>query len=119
VPLLSSDFASGGSRTQTRVSEYQPEIGRSIDLCTGSALGGTSRINQMIYLRGLEKEYDMWKEVQRRAGGKKRSEIPGESFGVVSFSFLILRTEQGGLRLVLKLLKPDIMDSSNRSLPVD
>ena len=62
VPLLSSDFASDGSRSQTRVSEYQPEIGRSINLCTGSVLGGTSRINQMIYIRGLEKEYDMWKE---------------------------------------------------------
>ena len=62
VPLLSSDFASDGSRTQTRVSEYQPEIGRAINLCTGSVLGGSSRINQMIYLRGLEKEYDMWKE---------------------------------------------------------
>ena len=62
VPLLSSDFASDGSRSQTRVSEYQPEIGRSINLCTGSVLGGTTRINQMIYIRGLEKEYDMWKE---------------------------------------------------------
>ena len=62
MPLLSSDFASDGSRSQTRVSEYQPEIGRSINLCTGSVLGGTTRINQMIYIRGLEKEYDMWKE---------------------------------------------------------
>ena len=41
---------------------YQPEIGRAIDLCTGSVLGGSSRINQMLYLRGLEKEYDMWKK---------------------------------------------------------
>ena len=62
MPLLSSDFASDGSRTQTRVSEYQPEIGRAINLCTGSILGGTSRINQMIYLKGLKKEYDMWEE---------------------------------------------------------
>lgn len=62
MPLLSSNFASDGSRTQTRVSEHQPEIGRSIDLCTGSTLGGSSRINQMVYLRGLKGEYDMWKE---------------------------------------------------------
>lgn len=62
VPLLSSDFASDGSRTQMRMSEHQSEIGRAINLCTGSALGGSSRVNQMIYLRGLKKEYDMWKD---------------------------------------------------------
>ena len=40
LPLLSSDFASDGSRSQTRVSEYHPEVGRSINLCTGSVLEG-------------------------------------------------------------------------------
>ena len=63
VPLFSSDFASNSSRTQTRVTKHQPEIGRSIKLCTGSVLGGSSRINVMIYLSGLKKEYDMWREM--------------------------------------------------------
>lgn len=62
VPLLSSDFASNGSRTQKRQSDYQPELGRPIELIVGSALGGSSRINQMLYTRGLKKEYDIWEE---------------------------------------------------------
>jgi choline dehydrogenase-like flavoprotein len=36
------------------------EPGRSINLCTGSTLGGSSMINQMLYPKGLKKEYDMW-----------------------------------------------------------
>lgn len=62
VPLLSSDFMSNGSCTMVRKSEYQPELGRSIDLYHGSVLGGSSSINQMLYTRGLQKEYDLWAE---------------------------------------------------------
>ncbi|KIJ33856.1 GMC oxidoreductase [Sphaerobolus stellatus SS14] len=62
VPLLSSDFASDGSRTYKRKSEFQPEIDQHIELVVGSALGGSSRINQMLYTRGLKQEYDMWKD---------------------------------------------------------
>lgn len=62
VPLLSSDFMSNGSCTMIRKSEYQPELGRSIDLYHGSVLGGSSSINQMLYTRGLPEEYDLWAE---------------------------------------------------------
>lgn len=61
VPLFSSDFASNGSRTQLRTTEHQPETGHSYELLNGSALGGSTRVNQMIYTRGLKAEYDMWK----------------------------------------------------------
>ncbi|KIK55980.1 hypothetical protein GYMLUDRAFT_174953 [Collybiopsis luxurians FD-317 M1] len=62
VPLLSSDFASDGLRTRKSLSTYQDNLGRPVELCTGSALGGTSRINQMIYSRGLPAEYDAWRD---------------------------------------------------------
>ncbi len=62
VPLLSSDFSSDGTRSQKRMSEYQPELGRSLELIHGSTLGGTSRINQMLYTRGSPSEYDEWAE---------------------------------------------------------
>ncbi|KAJ3570890.1 hypothetical protein NP233_g4110 [Leucocoprinus birnbaumii] len=62
VPLLSSDFSSDGTRSQKRMSEYQPGLEKQFQLINGSALGGSSRINQMLYLRGVKKEYDMWAE---------------------------------------------------------
>jgi choline dehydrogenase len=78
VPLLSSDFASNGSRTQLRTSEHQAETGQTYELLNGSALGGSSRINQMIYTRGLRAEYDMW----------KASGCPGWGWNEVKGSFL-------------------------------
>ncbi|THU91848.1 alcohol oxidase [Dendrothele bispora CBS 962.96] len=62
VPLLSSDFASDGSRTRKVLSVPQNSIGRSVELFTGSVLGGTSRINQMIYTRDVPAEYDAWRD---------------------------------------------------------
>lgn len=65
VPLFSSDFASDGSRTLKRTSEYQQELGRPIQLYSGGALGGSSRVNQMLYTRGLPAEYDRWSDAGR------------------------------------------------------
>ncbi|KAF9067311.1 alcohol oxidase [Rhodocollybia butyracea] len=62
VPLLSSDFASDGSRTHKVSSVHQGSLGRSIELFTGSVLGGTSRMNQMLYGRGLATEYNAWRD---------------------------------------------------------
>lgn len=74
VPLFSSDFASDGSRTLKRPSEMQHELGRPILLFSGGALGGTSRINQMLYTRGLTAEYDSWAEDGRKGWGWKDME---------------------------------------------
>ena len=55
VPLLSSDFASDGSRTYRRQSEFQPEIGTSIEFrprCLGCLCGSGGifgRTNVMNY----------------------------------------------------------------------
>ncbi|KAF8552441.1 alcohol oxidase [Imleria badia] len=63
VPLLSSDFASDGSRTRKILSTPQVAVqGKSFGLYTGSTLGGSSRINQMIYTRGLPAEYNAWRD---------------------------------------------------------
>ncbi|RDX44653.1 alcohol oxidase [Lentinus brumalis] len=73
VPLFSSDFASDGTRTIKRTSVPQKELigkdgqrgTRVVETYTGAVMGGTSRINQMLYTRGLPAEYDEW---ESRAG---------------------------------------------------
>ncbi|KAI1787504.1 alcohol oxidase [Ganoderma leucocontextum] len=68
VPLFSCVFASDGSRTIKRTMVPQPELigatgvqgDRAVDAYTGAVLGGTSRINQMLYTRGLPDEYNRW-----------------------------------------------------------
>ena len=67
VPLLSSDFASGGVRTTKRSSEFQQQLDKKVDIFTGGALGGSSRINQMIYARGLPAQYNAWAEAGRKS----------------------------------------------------
>ncbi|KAI0819755.1 alcohol oxidase [Trametes gibbosa] len=73
VPLFSSDFASDGTRTLRRTMEVQrhllPEGRRVMEAYTGAVLGGTSRINQMLYSRGLPAEYDAWKEAGMEGWG--------------------------------------------------
>ncbi|CDO76903.1 GMC oxidoreductase [Trametes cinnabarina] len=63
VPLFSSDFASDETRTLRRPMRPQAALeGRPMQAYTGAVLGGTSRINQMLYTRGLPEEYERWKE---------------------------------------------------------
>ncbi|KAF5348763.1 hypothetical protein D9756_009729 [Leucocoprinus leucothites] len=44
------------------MSDDQPGMRKKFQLINGSALGGSTRINQMLYLRGVKQEYDMWAE---------------------------------------------------------
>ncbi|KAI0631605.1 alcohol oxidase [Trametes polyzona] len=73
VPLFSSDFASDGTRTIRRPMVPQQHLlsegKRTMDAFSGGVLGGTSRINQMLYTRGLPAEYDAWKEAGMEGWG--------------------------------------------------
>lgn len=61
IPLFSSHFSSDGSRSKVWKSVPQPSLGgREIDLVGGASLGGASKINAMLYTRGLPAEYDFW-----------------------------------------------------------
>ncbi|KAL5480189.1 hypothetical protein ACEPAI_1459 [Sanghuangporus weigelae] len=67
VPLFSSDFASNGSRTYKRESTSQTALsGRKLELFSGKVLGGSSRINAMLYTRGAAAEYMAWDAAGRR-----------------------------------------------------
>lgn len=73
MPLFSSDFASDGTRTIRRDMVPQqhllPKGTRQMQAFSGSVLGGTSRINQMLYTRGLPAEYDEWREAGMEGWG--------------------------------------------------
>ena len=64
VPLLSSHFASDGSRSHVVKSTPQKHLnGRQLDIVSGNSLGGASKINAMMYTRGLPAEYDLWESM--------------------------------------------------------
>ena len=67
VPLLSADYTSNRDRAMRRDTTPQESLGgRVMELVTGNALGGTSRINQMAYTRGCPAEYDRWAQEGRK-----------------------------------------------------
>lgn len=67
VPLLSSNFQSDGTRTFKFESAPQAHVGgRKMEIVGGKALGGTSRINGMLYTRGLPAAYNSWSESGRK-----------------------------------------------------
>ncbi|EIW79544.1 alcohol oxidase [Coniophora puteana RWD-64-598 SS2] len=70
VPLLSSHFASDGSRSHVVPSAPQKHLnGRQLDVVSGKSLGGASKINAMMYTRGLPAEYDSWEAMGNEGWG--------------------------------------------------
>lgn len=66
IPLLSSHFASDGSSTRIVTSTPQEHVnGRSFPIAGGNSLGGASKINAMLYTRGLPGEYNAWSQAGR------------------------------------------------------
>ncbi|KAJ7759242.1 GMC oxidoreductase [Mycena metata] len=61
VPLFSSHFASDGSRSWVTKSIAQGHAdNREMEIIGGNCLGGSSRINAMLYTRGLPAEFNAW-----------------------------------------------------------
>ena len=70
IPLLSSSFASDGTRTRIWKSTPQTHAnGRVFELAGGKSLGGSSRINSMLYTRGVPAEYNSWAQDGRQGWG--------------------------------------------------
>ena len=88
VPLLSSHFASDGSRSHVVLSAPQTHLdGRQLEIISGNSLGGASKINAMMYTRGLPAEFELW-EAMGNEGWGYRDLLPyfmkGEKFLNVS-----------------------------------
>lgn len=67
VPLLSNPFAPIPGPTLRQKSLADSAIGGRIhELINGSGLGGTSRVNAMLYTRGLAAEYNAWSASGRK-----------------------------------------------------
>lgn len=63
IPLLSSHFASDGSRSQVWATAPQKHVdNRAMELLGGNSMGGCTKINAMLYTRGLPAEYNSWVE---------------------------------------------------------
>ncbi|TCD64767.1 hypothetical protein EIP91_003658 [Steccherinum ochraceum] len=65
VPLFSNPFSPWPPAFDTQVDDSGSQKEKE-KLYTGNALGGTSRINAMLYTRGLAGEYDGWSGAGRK-----------------------------------------------------
>ncbi|KAG8221334.1 GMC oxidoreductase [Butyriboletus roseoflavus] len=70
IPLLSTHFVSDGSRSRVLRSTPQKHLGgRTIELISSNSLGGASKINSMLYNRGIPAEYNSWRDAGRVGWG--------------------------------------------------
>lgn len=64
VPLLSGDIFKKDSVARQSKSEPLKNLdGRIVTILRGEALGGGSRINGMVYARGLPGDYNLWRDM--------------------------------------------------------
>ncbi|KAI0776548.1 alcohol oxidase [Trametes elegans] len=64
VPLLSGNPYRAGTLAATWWARPMPQVdGRALQVMRGEALGGTSRINSLLYTRGPPGDYNRWKEL--------------------------------------------------------
>ncbi|KIJ42329.1 GMC oxidoreductase, partial [Sphaerobolus stellatus SS14] len=65
--LLSAKFQSDSERSLKFTSLPQTQVGnRSIEIAVGNTLGGTSRINDMLYTRGILAQFNAWAAQERK-----------------------------------------------------
>ncbi|KAH9900666.1 alcohol oxidase [Cubamyces lactineus] len=64
VPVISGDPYRSGTLASTWWALPMAQVERrSLEVMRGEALGGTSRINSLLYTRGMPGEYNRWKEL--------------------------------------------------------
>ena len=62
VPLISSDMNRSGTQGVRWESLPMPEVDNRVqEVVRGEGLGGTSRLNSMLYTRGAPGDYNRWK----------------------------------------------------------
>ncbi|TFY74655.1 hypothetical protein EWM64_g9357 [Hericium alpestre] len=70
VPLISSDLFRSGTPAARWTTQPMPEVdGRTLEVVRGEALGGTSRVNGLVYTRGAPGDYNLWKELGHEGWG--------------------------------------------------
>lgn len=66
VPLISSNFAADNAPVyKWKTVPQEHANGQEFQVVAGKALGGTSRINSMLYTRGAPAEWNSWRDMGR------------------------------------------------------